>query len=212
MAGIIDLFVPREQNFFKYINKQITLLDEASDTLALIVQNKKPDPKKLQKQIEKIRKNSNEVDDISHEIISQLHKVFITSVDREDIKSLAINISIIIDSIKGLGSSISYLKVKKFDSSFIRQVEILHESVELLQYIFKEPLSTKRNGKTLDKMKQLEKDADDIYRKAVGSLFVQNIKPIEVIRQKELYDAAEDTIDNVRRIVDLLETIILINS
>ena len=39
MAGIIDLFVPREKNFFKHLNKQIILLDQASDTLELLVKN-----------------------------------------------------------------------------------------------------------------------------------------------------------------------------
>lgn len=212
MAGIIDLFLPKEKNFFQYLDKQIILLNEATKILLLLVREKKPDQEKLQKQINKIRKNSNEVDDISKEIISQLHRIFITSIDREDIKSLATHFSIIIDSIKSLATSISYLKIKKFDDRFIAQIEILYDSVKLLKYVFQEPLSPKRNKKTLDEIKQLERDADEIYRKAVAALFTNKTNAIEIIRQKELYDAAEDAIDNIRRIVDLLETIILTNS
>ena len=61
-------------------------------------------------------------------------------------------------------------------------------------------------------MKQLEKEADEVYRKAVGELFTKKRNAIEIIKQKELYDAAENAIDKVRRIADLLETIILTNS
>jgi len=212
MAGILDLFVPREKNFFVHLNRQIILLDEATTALVSLTKSKKIEPQKLNKQIAKIRKLSNEAEDISHEIITQLHKIFITSIDREDIKSLATNLGIIIDSIKTLATSISYLKIEKFDKNFLQQVEILQESVNLLRYIFQEPLSSKRNGGTLEKMKQLEKDADEIYHKAVGELFAKKRNAVEIIKQKELYDSAENSIDNIRRMVDLLETIILINA
>lgn len=212
MTGILDLFVPREKNFFVHLNRQIILLDEATKALATLTKDKKLEPKKLQKQITKIRSLSHEVDDISHEIITQLHIIFITSIDREDIKSLAINLGIIVDSVKTLATSISYLKIEKFDKSFLQQIVILKESVDLLKYIFQEPLSPKRNGGTLEKMKQLEKEADEIYRKAVGELFTKKRNAVEIIKQKELYDSAENAIDNIRRIVDLLETIILINA
>jgi|GEM_PF-6235871 len=212
MAGILDLFVPREKNFFKLLNKQIVLLDDTSDTFAFLVKDKNLDTKKLLQQISKIRKNSNAVDDVSKEINSQLHKVFITSIDREDIKFLATNLSIITDSIKTIATSISYLKIKKFDKSFVQQIDIFQESVKLLKYVFQEPLSTKRNKVTLEKIKQLERDADDVYRKALGDLFTGKKNAIEIIKQKELYDTAENAIDNIRRLVDLLETIILTNS
>ena len=143
---------------------------------------------------------------------SQLHRVFITSIDREDIKSLSSNLSIIIDSVRTLATSISYLKVKKFDACFLEQIKIFQKSVKLLRYVFQEPLSPKRNKQKLEEIKRLERDADDIYRKAVGALFSDKKNAVEIIRQKELYDAAENAIDNIRRLVDLLETIILINS
>ena len=212
MAGILDLFVPRERNFFQFLNKQIVLLDETTNLYTSLVKDKKLNEKKLHLQIIKIRKNSNLVDDISKDIHNQLHKVFITSVDREDIKSLAGNLSMITDSVRTLATSTSYLKIKKFDKSFIEQIKIFQESVKLLKYVFQEPLSPKRNRETLEKIKQLERDADDIYRKAVGELFSDKKNAVEIIRQKELYDAAENAIDNIRRLVELLETIILVNS
>lgn len=212
MAGLLDLFVPKEKNFFVRINKQIILLDTTTDLFSTLVTDKKLTEKKLQEEILNIRRNTNEVDTISKDINSELHKVFITSVDREDIKSLASSLSIIADSVKTLVTSISYLKIKKFDKSFLEQVKIFRESVKLLTYVFQEPLSSKRNKQKLEEIKQLERDADDIYRKAVGALFSDKKNAVEIIRHKELYDAAENAIDDIRRLVELLETVILINS
>jgi len=212
MTGILDLFVPREKNFFQFLNKQIVLLEKTTDLLSTLVADKKLTEKKLQEQIVKIRKNANEVDDISRDINSQLHKVFITSIDREDIKSLASNLSMIVDSLRTLVTTISYLKIRKFDKNFHDQVKIFQESVKYLKYIFHEPLSSKRNKQKLDQIKQLERDADEIYRKAVGELFSDRRNAVEIIKHKELYDGAEHAIDNIRRLVELLETIILTNS
>lgn len=212
MAGVLDLFVPREKNFFQHLNKQIILLDQTTELFTSLVTDKKLTDKKLQQQIEKIRKNSNLVDEISRDINSELHKVFITSIDREDITSLAGNLSIIVNSVRTLATSVLYLKIKKFDKNFLEQITIFQESVVLLKYVFQEPLAPKRNIKTIEKIKQLERDADDIYRKAIGSLFEKKKNAVEIIKQKELYDQAENAIDDIRRLVELLETIILTNS
>lgn len=212
MAGVLDLFVPREKNFFQHLNKQIILLDQTTELFTSLVTDKKLTDKKLQQQIETIRKNSNLVDEISRDINSELHKVFITSIDREDITSLAGNLSIIVNSVRTLATSVLYLKIKKFDKNFLEQITIFQESVVLLKYVFQEPLAPKRNIKTIEKIKQLERDADDIYRKAIGSLFEKKKNAVEIIKQKELYDQAENAIDDIRRLVELLETIILTNS
>lgn len=212
MAGIIDLFVPKEKKFFQFLDKEIILLQESSKILGGIVIDKKLDAQNLQKQIKSIQKKSKEVDIISREIVGFLHKTFITPIDREDIKSLSGGIGLITGSIKKISISISYLKIEKFDKHFIQQIKILQESIKLLKYIFEEPLSSKRNTDSLEKIKELERDADDIYRNALDEIFSNGFGAIDIIKKKELYQNAEDAIDDVRTLADLLETIIIVNS
>lgn len=212
MAGIIDLFVPKEQKFFRYIDKQIVSLQEASLLLEQIVEDKKLKPSKLQNYISEIRNKSEEVNNISVEIITLLHKTFITPIDREDIKLLTSQMCLITDSIKKIATSISYLKVEKFDKHFIKQIKILRECIKHVKYVFEVPLSSKRNKESLELVKSLEREADEVYREALGEAFSNGYSAIEIIMKKELYQSVEDAIDDVRTTIDHLETIIIVNS
>lgn len=212
MVGILDLFIPKEKKFFEYLDKQIVLLDESSTILNSLIKKERTDEKKFHKDIIVLRHKSDEADRISREIVSHLHKTFITPIDRDEIKALSTHLGFIVDSQEKIATVIYYFKIKKLDKHFLQQIKILLQSVHLLKYIFEEPLSPKRNKETIEKIKELEREADSVYSMAIGELFSNGKNPIEIIKRKELYDIVEDTIDGICYISDLLETIIMNNS
>lgn len=212
MAGILDLFIPKEKKFFEYIDKQIILLDKSSVTLNEIISIEPANEREYLKKISILRQNSEEVNRIAREIINHLHNTFITPIDRDEIKSLTTHLSFISDSQEKIASTIYNFRIKKLNSQFLEQAKILLQSVSLLKYVFEEPLSPKRNKETLEKIKDLERKADGIYRIAIGELFSNGKEAIDIIKRKELYDMAEDAIDDICEVSDLLETIIINNS
>jgi predicted phosphate transport protein (TIGR00153 family) len=212
MAGILDLFIPKEKKFFEYLDKQIVLLDESSAILNNLIKKERTNEKKFHKDIVILRHKSDEADRISREIVGHLHKTFITPIDRDEIKALSTHLGFIVDSQEKIATVIYYFKIKKLDKQFLRQIKILLQSIHLLKYIFEEPLSPKRNKENIEKIKELEREADSVYSLAIGELFSNGKNPIEIIKRKELYDIVEDTIDGICYISDLLETIIMNNS
>ncbi len=212
MAGILDLFIPKERKFFEYLDKQIVLLDQSSAILGRLIKTENTNQQKFHKEVTILHKKSDEVDRISREMINHLHKTFITPIDRDEIKALSTHLGFIVDSLEKIASTIYYFKIKTLDRKFRQQIKILLQSVRLLKYVFEEPLSPKRNKETLEKIKELEREADVVYRKAIGELFENGENPIDIIKHKELYDIAEDTIDDICHVSDLLETIIINNS
>ena len=211
MSGILDLFVPKDKKFFDSLNKQIILLNEASQILERFVK-KDFDKARLNKYLKRIKVNSKEVDEISLDITNTLHKTFITPIDRDEIKTLATHITLIIDSFEKIITTISYLEIKKLDKNFLKLVAILQEAVKLIEFLFAEPLSANRNKETLIKIAQLEDEADDLYRSAIGELFTKKKSAIEILKRRELYDLVENAIDDIRLTSDILETIIINNS
>ncbi|MBU3979238.1 DUF47 family protein [Patescibacteria group bacterium] len=212
MAGILDLFIPKERKFFEYLDKQITLLNESSVILKNLIKTERTNENKYHKEVVLLRKKSDEVDYISREIISHLHKTFITPIDRDEIKALSTHLGFIVDALEKIASTIYLFKIKILDKKFIKQIQILLQSVHLLKYVFEEPLSPKRNKETIEKIKELEREADAVYRTAIGELFSNGKDPIDIIKRKELYDITEDAIDDICQVSDLLETIIINNS
>jgi predicted phosphate transport protein (TIGR00153 family) len=212
MAGILDLFIPKEKKFFEYLDQQIALLDQASVILDKLIKTEGTSKEKLHKDVLSLHKKSDEVDRISREMVNHLHKTFITPIDREEIKTLSTHLGFIVDALEKIGSTIYLFKIKNPDKKFLQQIKILLQSIRLLKYIFEEPLSPKRNKETIEKIKELEREADAVYRTAMGELFSNGKNPIEIIKRKELYDITEDTIDDICHVTDLLETIIINNS
>lgn len=212
MAGILDLFIPKEKKFFEYLDKQIVLLDESSVIISKLIKKEGEDQEKFHKDVNLLHKKSDEADNISREMISHLHKTFITPIDRDEIKALSTHLGFIVDALEKIASTVYLFKIKKLDDEFIKQIKILLQSIHLLKYVFEEPLSPKRNKETLEKIKELEREADTVYRIAIGKLFSNVKDPVDIIKRKELYDIAEDTIDDVCHVSDLLETIIINNS
>lgn len=212
MAGILDLFIPKEKKFFEYLDKQITLLDESSLILNKLIKTERTSEKKFHQEVILLHKKSDEVDCISREMINHLHKTFITPIDRDEIKTLSTHLGFIVDAMEKIASTVYLFKIKNLDKKFLRQIKILLESTRLLKCVFEEPLSPKRNKENIEKIKELEREADAVYRAAIGELFSNGKTPIEIIKRKELYDITEDTVDDVCQVTDILETIIINNS
>ena len=140
-----------------------------------------------------------------------MQKTFITPIDREEIKSLVQSVNNIIDSIKKIVNCILYFKIKKLDIYFLQQLKTLNQIVITLKLIFEKPLLLERNMIHIEVIKKLEQKADDIFQTAIGKLFENNHNPIEIIKQKEMYEITEDAIDDAKRIVDILETVLINN-
>lgn len=212
MAGILDLFIPKEKKFFEYIDKQIVLLSESTEILSSLIDKERVDEKNFHKSISILHQKSHDVDEVSKEIVSELHKTFITPIDRDEIKTLSTHLGFIVDSLEKIAAVIYFYKIKKLNKHFLEQATILFQAIKLLIYIFEEPLKPKRNKEKLQQIKELEREADRIYRIAIGDLFSDPIDAIDIIKYKELHNIAEDTIDDICHISDLLETIIINNS
>ncbi len=211
MAGIIDLFIPKEKKFLEYIDKQIALLDDCVGELNKFSKNGKVSPKQINNIVNYISRKSEESDLVTRETINSLHKTFITPIDREEIKALVTSINNIIDSIKKIANCILYFKIEKLDSHLLKQLKLLNQSVITLKLIFEQPLFLDRNKANIEKVKKLEDEADDVFRIAIGGLFNNSHDPIEIIKQKEMYEITEDAIDDAKKIVDILETVLINN-
>lgn len=211
MGGIIDLFIPKEKKFLEYIDRQVILLDSCIKQLNKLSKGKKINSDQLRKTLDQISKKSDESDLVTRETINSLHKTFITPIDREEIKSLVASINHIIDSLKRVASCILYFKIEKLDLHLLKQLEILNQAIATLKLIFEEPLFLERNRVYIDKVKKLEDKADDVFRVAIGKLFDNSHDPIQIIKQKEMYEITEDAIDDAKRIVDILETVLINN-
>ena len=59
----------------------------------------------------------------------------------------------------------------------------------------------------IDEIDELESKGDAIYRRTLQRLFSGDLAPLEVIKWKDLIESAEEAIDGIEDIADIVETI-----
>lgn len=209
MAGIIDFIVPREKKFFEKLQEQSELLSKSIGRLKALAKTSIKDQEKREATLKYILKQRAASEKISQEIVIFLHQTFITPIDRSDIKSLTFNINRVFNSVKNLSESLCFFKIDKIDSCLQKQITALQKASQTLIKIFDQPLRLKENSLRIKQIRKIENRADDCYRRGVEYLFTNGHKPLEVIKQRELYETAERAIDKIENLADIWESVLI---
>ncbi|MBB2479539.1 DUF47 domain-containing protein [Bacillus sp. APMAM] len=153
-------------------------------------------------------------DTLIHDIIVELHKAFITPIDREDILQLAMRLDDVLD---GLDHTASLMELYSITQPTVYMKEFVNELYGSCQEISKS-IQLLSKKKLLDihshavKIKDYESKCDDILRASVKELFQNEKNPITIIQYKEIYENLELISDYCQDVANILETIIMKNA
>jgi len=147
-------------------------------------------------------------DQLHDDILRQLDSTFVTPFDREDIHALAEQIDDVVDDIYHLSEVLVIVPFESLLPEFKEQIDVLvalaGRTVELLDRL---PLM-KGLRPVLDEIDQLESDGDAIFRRTLKRLFAGDLSALDVIKWKDLIEAAEEAIDGVEDIGDIVASIL----
>lgn len=121
-------------------------------------------------------------DEISSRIVKRLNKTFITPFDREDIFALAKRMDDISDMLLGVAARIETFNITKKFSMQIFSPLLSTNKQELVTAI--QDLKEKRINE-IKAVKDLESEADQVYRNAIQGLFTNEKDAIELIKKKK---------------------------
>ncbi|MEK6868812.1 MAG: DUF47 family protein, partial [Nanoarchaeota archaeon] len=100
MVNLIHWFLPKEKQFFLMLREQASnVADGANEFKSLIDNYNNLSYVEKKSAAKKIKDIENKGDNITHEIIENLDKAFITPIDKEDIYRLATLLDDVIDLI-----------------------------------------------------------------------------------------------------------------
>jgi predicted phosphate transport protein (TIGR00153 family) len=200
--------VPKEEKFFDLFEQSA---ENALKGGRLFLELLK-DPVNLESKVGAIKDVEHAGDQITHETMEKLNKTFITPIDREDIHELICSLDDIIDLIETVSEKIMIFKVKKYDPQFISLAEILVKSMEAILLAITCLKRMKKPDaimKSCIEANKLENDGDQVYRQLLSALFDNLKDPIEIIKQKEIFEDLENAIDKCEDVANVLEGIVL---
>ncbi len=198
--------LPREEKFFELLEQGTANMVKAAYKLQELL-DKWENAEALVAEINEIEHQS---DSITHEIIDQLRRTFITPFDREDISLMASSIDDVTDLIQAAADAMLIYKIgkpkekaKDLTSVIVKSTEEVQQATLLLRHRreFKQMLAR------CVEINRLENVSDRIYRSALGELFDGNTDIADIIKWREIYGHIEGAADRCEDLANVMEGI-----
>jgi predicted phosphate transport protein (TIGR00153 family) len=159
----------------------------------------------LDRHVEEIQRLEKEGDRIDREITQRLEDAFVTPFDREDIHELTVRLDDVVDGIQAAAETFVIYAIEEPTDEARDLTRILAaQSVELAAALRKLD-GLKDLQSHLDRVTELEHEADALSRAAVGRLFRDGQDAIEVIKWRDLYRELENAIDAAEDAAEAIE-------
>ncbi len=201
-------FIPREEKFFDLFEQSAQNMVKAAQGLKKLVDTWED----IEGKVGEITKLEHEGDTITHQIMAQLHRTFITPFDREDIALLAHTLDDVTDFIHAACDAMLLYKV---DHPSQRAKELADIIVQAAAEV-ERAMPRLRHGKELKQIlgycveiNRLENMADRVFRSAMVELFDNTTDMAQVIKWREIYEYMEEATDMCEDVADVLEGVAL---
>lgn len=198
--------LPREDEYFTLFSQMTEKIQEASDGLVAMLNDKSEN---FEAHTKRIKKTEHDCDELMHKITNKLNSSFITPFDREDIYTLSVALDDICDYIDAGARVIVMYDIREISNhakELARIIQDLAKAINNAALMLKKPNGMNRH---IVEIHRLENEADDVYFRAIGELFRNETDPIRLIKWKELYEILENGTDRCESVANIIESIVL---
>jgi predicted phosphate transport protein (TIGR00153 family) len=202
--------MPREQKFFDLFEESAKNITKAARELKEMMETWQF----IDSRVAEITELEHEGDSITHQIISLLHRTFITPFDREDIALLAHTMDDIIDFVHATADSMFIYKITGPTQRAKELADIIVQGaveVEKAVHGLRRKSEFKQILEHCVEINRLENMADRVYRAAIGEIF-ENNDIAQIIKWREIYEHMETATDRAEDVADVLEGVALKNA
>lgn len=207
--------MPRDGKFFELFNAHAEQVIIGAKGLVdlLTVFNHSDD--EAEKQCDVVDVAEKAADKITHETMRQLHKSFITPLEREEIHQLITNLDSILDLMQDAAHTVTLYNIRHITPEAIKLAEIGLACAERVRSAVG-LLTSMDNGPQILKLcleiDDLESQADREMRGAMSRLFRDEPDVRELIKYKAIYELLETVTDRCEDVANIIEGIVLENS
>ncbi len=201
-------FIPREEKFFD-------LFEESAQNMVKTAQGLKELVDSWQNvggRVAEITELEHVGDTITHQIMAQLHRTFITPFDREDIALLANTLDDVTDFIHAACDAMLLYKVDYPSQRAKELADIIVQAaseVEKAMPGLRHRAGLKQILRYCVEINRLENMADRVFRSAMAELFDDSTDIAHIIKWREIYEHMEAATDRCEDVADVLEGVAL---
>lgn len=198
-------FRPVDGTFFESLTQLAHQLEVGADLLAQVLADD-ADRALIAKSLAEAETNA---DEITHSIVRQVNRTFVTPIDREDIYALATGLDDVMDRMDEAADLILLYEVESLPKEFAKQVALLQRCAELTSAAMPRLGTRKDLADYWTEINRLENAGDKQYRRILAKLFDGRYEALEVIKLKDIISAMEAAIDGFKMVAQTVEQIVV---
>jgi predicted phosphate transport protein (TIGR00153 family) len=198
---ILDFLLPRETKFFTFLNQQTEILLEACKLFKDLVLNIETiSEEEIKKRIQEIKECEHRGDTIENNTIAELHRTFITPLDREDIHDLTVSLDHSLDILDNISQKFEIYKIKKIPVNIKNFAELIVDCAQELNQLMKSFDNHDNMVLAAKKIHKIENKADYLFHLTMADLFNDAHSPVDIIKFKEIYEQLEAIVNSIDHI------------
>ena len=202
-------FIPRQESFFTLFEESAQNTVKAAQCLKQLVDTWQD----VEQKVAEIDELEHQGDTITHRIIAQLHRTFVTPFDREDIALLAHTLDDVTDFIHAAGTAMLLYKVEPPGQRARELADIIVQGAteveRALPKLRKRGAELKQVLEHCIEINRLENAADKVFRAAMAELFEDSSDVAHIIKWREIYEHMESATDRCEDVANVLEGVAL---
>ena len=148
-------------------------------------------------------------DDLTEQILQRLHSSFVTPFDREDIHNLAETIDDVVDKIHHVSQMIALTGIVEVIPELHEQIAVLALMVGEVKELFSRLENMRGLREIVERLGQLEREGDDIYRRTLARLFSGELEVLEVLKWKDIIESMEDALDRTEDVARIVGSLVV---
>ena len=201
-------FIPREEKFFELFEEGAHNVVKSAQKLKELVDTWK----NVEGRVNEITELEHEGDRVTHQIMEQLHRTFVTPFDREDIALLAHSLDDVTDFIHAAADAMLIYKIDQPTQRAKDLADIIVQAAAEVERALPQLRRRAQLKQVLERcveINRLENMADRVFRSAVGELFDDSTDIANVIKWREIYEHMESATDRCEDVANVLEGVAL---
>ena len=201
-------FMPREEKFFELFEGSAQNMVKAARQLKQLVDTWE----QVREKVSEITKLEHEGDTLTHQIMEQLNRTFVTPFDREDIALLGHTLDDVTDFIHHAADAMFLYKVDRPGQSAKELSDIIVQAATEVERAMPQLRHRTKLGQILERcveINRLENMADRVFRSATAELFTNTTDIAEIIKWREIYEHMESATDRCEDVANVLEGVAL---
>jgi uncharacterized protein len=205
MPGLLQRFMPREEDFFELFVKQAQNIEKGARALVELLTHYTGVPE----QVQSVKAIEHEGDEITHGILTKLNQTFITPFDREDIHALSSQLDDVIDLIDAAASRFVLYRIASVKPGTLELSKVLLLATTEVTAAVRAIDTPNEALQHCVEVNRYENESDRLCRALIAQLFDEEKDPVQIIKWKEIFEVIETAVDKCEDVANVIEGVIL---